>query len=767
MAERRGNFQIAPMPADEGDPGLDRQLLVETKLTPPRVRPGTVEQARVMSALDAGVDAPLTLVAAPPGFGKTTAVREWCARRGAAVAWVTVDGRDNDPDVLWTYVATAVDRVRPGLGREALQRLRTTGTSTEGRIDALMSGLAAYAAEVAIVLDDVHALTDRDCLASIDYALNRLPPRAHVIAITRTDPGLRLSRLRANGDLVEIRADDLAFTAQETRELVASRGELGSLDADELEVLRGRTDGWPAVLVLATLWLRAVDDPHRALHEFGVGHQYVASYLSEEVFDSLTPDARAFLLHVSVLGRFTAELCDAVLGRTDSAALLAQLDASTLLVNPLERGGWFEVHSLIAEFAGLRLASEDPGAASRIRRRAAEWCRAHGMAVEAVEHAASAGDHGLVADILSEQQLAVFRRGGARTLLRWIGMLPVEVVVDHPVLAVAAATSAFVVGGRTLDVRRYLALADRAGRERPDALGAYGLAEAAVVRAATIEGGVGEAVRAGRRAVELGMAGGDDALVAALGAHARALYLAGDDDAALAAATRAVEHPDIQRRPPGHAFARTTLALVTAGRGELDRAREHAETARLIVGRVGNSRTWLGANTAVALGRVLMAEDALPEAERELAYGEGVFDDEVPTVHHAWVVVLLAQVRCRRGRLNSAESGLELARREIASLPDVGRVTAMVVELERELRELRRRADGGELLTTPSTAELAVLRLLPTDLSAREIAAELFVSSNTVRSHMRKIYRKLGVQSRADAVARASALGLIDPQSGA
>jgi LuxR family transcriptional regulator, maltose regulon positive regulatory protein len=370
-----------------------------------------------------------------------------------------------------------------------------------------------------------------------------------------------------------------------------------------------------------------------------------------------------------------------------------------------------------------------------------------------------------MADILSEQQLAVFRRGGARTLLRWIRMLPDGVVLDHPVLAAVAATSALVVGRGTLNVRRYLELADRAQRERPDRLSAYALAEAAMVRAATAEGGVHEAVEAGRRAVELGMAGADEALVAALGAHARALYFAGADDAALAAATRAIEHPDIERRPPGHAFARSTLAMVAADRGELARAREHAETARRIVGRVGNSRTWLGANSAVALGMVLMAAGSFPEAERELVYAEGVFDDEVPTVHHAWVVVLLAHVRCRRGHLNPAESGLELARREIAGLPDVGRITALVAELERELRDLRARVNGGELLTTPTAAELAVLRLLPSELSAREIGAELFVSSNTVRSHMRKIYRKLGVSSRADAVARASALGLIDSAS--
>jgi len=739
----------------------DRPALVEAKLTPPRLRPGTVERPRIMAALDAGGGVPLTLVAAPPGFGKTTAVRAWCMRRRTAVAWITLDPRDNDPDVLWTYVATAVDRVRRGLGRAALHRLGTAGASTEARVDELMNGLAAYGGEVAIILDDLHSVTDRDCLASIDYALAQLPPRARVIALARTDPGLRLSRLRANGDLAELRADDLAFTAAETRELLVERGQLRGLDADELELLYDRTGGWPAVLVLATLWLRSVDDPHRALHDFGLGQQYVAGYLSEEVFDSLAPDARRFLLQASVLGRFTAELCDAALGRSDSAAMLAAL-ASTLLVSSLERGGWFEVHGLVAEFAGLQLASEDPGAARRIHRRAAEWCREQRMAVEAIEHAAAAGDHEMVADVLAEQQLWIFRSGGARTLLRWIRTLPEDVVVDHPELAVAAATSAFVVGRGTLAVRRYLHLADRAQRDRPDGVDNYVLAEAAMVRAATIEGGVDAAVRWGERAVELATAGGDQALVAARGALARALYFAGEDDTAMAEASRAIEHPDIDRRPPGHAFARATLALVAVEHGDLARAREHAEVARRIVGRVGNSRTWLGANTSVALGKVLIAEGSLPEAERELAHAQGFFDDEVPTVHHAWLAVLIAQVRCRRGHLERAQAALAAARRELRAIPDVGRIAGIADDLARELTELRTRVDGGELLATPSPAELAVLRLLPSELSAREIGDALFLSSNTVRSHMRAIYRKLGVSTRAEAVARAAALGLID-----
>ena len=740
----------------------DGSPLAEAKLTPPRLRPGIIERPRITQALDAGGDAPFTLVAAPPGYGKTTAIRAWCEHRGCGLAWVTLDARDNDPDRLWTYVATAVDRIRPGLGRGALQRLRIPGTSTEDQIDALVNGLGAYEGDIAIALDDVYLVTDRDCLESIGYALTRLPPGVRLFAMTRTSPELRLSRVRASGGLVEVRARDLAFTVAETAELV-DRGGVRGLDGDDVRILCERAEGWPAALALAILWLSTVDDPHAALHKFGAGNRFVAEYLSEEVFDALAPDVRDFLLRASVLRRFTAELCDGTLGRSDSATMLKGLESSTLLVTALERSGWFEVHSLVAEFAALRLASTDPGAAALIHRRAAEWCAAHGMPVEAIGHAAAAGDDELVADILSAQQLPMFRNGGARTLLRWVRSLPEQVVLGHPDLAVGAATSALVVGHGTLELRRYLRLVDRARSELGGDVGPYVQAQAEMVRAATL-GSVEEAVERGRLAVELARTS-DDALVSALGAYARALYLAGADDEAAAAAACAIEHPDIERRPPGHAYARSTLALVTVGRGQLGHAREHATTAKRIVGRVGNSRTWLGANAAVALGSVLMAEGHLAEAEREFSYAEGFFDDEVPTLHHAWLLALLAGARCRRGRIDRAESGLAAARREMAALTDVGRLRAIADELESELGEARIRAGRGELLTTPSAAEAAVLRLLGSDLSTREIGAELYLSPNTVRTHIRAIYAKLGVSSRAEAVARATALGLLDPPS--
>jgi LuxR family maltose regulon positive regulatory protein len=734
--------------------------LAEAKLAAPRLRAEIVDRPRVLAVLDAAEDAPLTLVAAPAGYGKTTAVRAWCATRNEPVAWITLDAGDNDPVRLWTYVATAVDRVRQGLGRRALQRLGVTGEPIEGPVDELMNGVTAFGQELVIVLDDVQTVTDRECLATIAYALERLPAAARFVMITRTDPVLELPRMRARGMLAELRADDLAFTTDEARELVVERGRV-ELETDEVELLRRRTEGWAAALFLASLWLRKVDDPRRAVRAFGGEHRFVAEYLSHEVVASLDDHMRPFLLRASVLGRFTPALCDGVLGRSDSAAMLAELEHMNLFVVRLERGSWFRVHSLFAEFARSQLDAVAPGAADDIHRRAADWLRARGLPDEAAEHAAAAGDHELLADLLVDFHLLLIRTGAAGTLLRWVRTLPDEQILGHPELAGAAATAATMIGHSALERRRFLQLARRAQVERPERFGAYAEAVAAMVRASAVDTDVGLAVAEGRRSVELAQGNADDALVAALGGYARALYLAGELDEAWSAALRAVEHPEAQGRAPGHAFARSTLALVAVDRGRLGWARAHAEKAKEIAGRMGSSRSWFGANAAAALGAVLAAEGSLAEAERELSYAEHFFRDEVATVHHAWVLVLLARVRVLRGRLVEAGTSLRSAREAIGDLAAGGRVPALAADVERELEEAISRADRGELLDPPSEAELAVLRLLGSDLSAREIGGELYLSPNTVRSHTRALYRKLGVRSRADAVARAGALGLL------
>jgi LuxR family maltose regulon positive regulatory protein len=462
------------------------------------------------------------------------------------------------------------------------------------------------------------------------------------------------------------------------------------------------------------------------------------------------------------MGELTAELCDAVLERTDSATELAELERSNLFLTRLERGGWFRVHPLFADYARAQLTSSEPVAVARIHRRAAEWLRARDLPFQSVEQAAAARDHAFVAEVLVEYHLTLIRRGAAGTLLRWVRTLPDDQLVEHPELAAVAATASVLVGGSTIEQRRLLRLADRGQAGLSGRVDEYTEVLTRLVRALMLDGGVAQAVLHGRRAVELAQRGSDELLTGALAAHARALYFAGDLDESSAAAARALEHPDIGHRAPSLAHARATLALVAVERGRLAAARSHAEQAKGAVGGIGTSRSWLGGNASAALGAVLAAEGNLVQAEHELVVAERSFGDEVATLHWAWLLVLLARVRVRRGRLDDAEATLRVARESLGELADGGIVPPLADEVERELEAARSRAEGGEVLDPLTEAELTVLRLLATELTTREIGERLFLSANTIRSHRRLLYHKLGVHSRTDAVARATALGLLE-----
>ena len=606
---------------------LSRQLTLRRRLSRRSSRCRACARAS-QSALGAAGGAALTLLAAPTGYGKTTAVRSWCARGQTPVAWVTLDAGDDDPIRLWTYVASAVDRIRQGLGRPA-------GVAIEVVVDELMSGIVSFAAPLLVVLDDLQAVTDADSLASIEYAIERLPANARLIVISRVDPMIRLARLRGRGALAELRAAELAFGREEARELLVERERLPLTDED-VEALVERTEGWPAGLYLAALWLRGQDDPSSRVREFAGHHRQVADYLCSEVLDALDDDVRSFLMRTAVLGRFTADLSDEVLGRSDSAAVLAELEHSNLFLVPLDgRGDWFRYHTLFQERLVLELEAIDPGAERELHRRASLWFRERGMVVEAAEHAGEGQDYAFVAHLLAENHPSMLQSGLGATLLRGIRSLPEAELLRFPILPLAAAVAVGVSGGPALERRRFLALADRAKAEHPGQVLPYHDAAAEMARAAWIDDDVGEAVSHGRRAAALAESGGADVYVAALAALASALYMAGEIDEAGEAAQKAVRrvdggHPNLERME-----AWSTLALVAVERGHLAAGRSHANEARILAREIGVRDSWTGGSAAAAQAAVLAAEGKLGEAEREAEHAERTRRGREASVAHA------------------------------------------------------------------------------------------------------------------------------------
>ena len=329
-----------------------------------------------LELLDDVDGAALTVLDAPVGYGKTTLLRSWCAERAEPVIWMTLDGSDDDPVRLWTHLATGVARLGDGLGHRALTRVGVRPAAVETGVDELMNGLVAYGRPATIVLDDLHTVRSETSLRSIEHAIERLPPTARLVVATRSEPAISLAALRASRALIEIRARELAFTVDEARELIAREGI--KLSGKSLELLVERTEGWPAGLYLAALWLRDFAEPDEGVQAFAGSARQVADYLTAEVLTALDPQTRDFLVRTSVLDRFTPELCDAVVDREDSAAVVAQLARSNMfLVASDARGEWYRYHHLFGELLRLELGPEETAHRSTPRDRLVPCPRAH------------------------------------------------------------------------------------------------------------------------------------------------------------------------------------------------------------------------------------------------------------------------------------------------------------------------------------------------------------------------------------------------------
>ena len=452
----------------------ERDVLLATKLNVPGLRPDLVPRPRLAQRLDEGLARGLVLVCAPAGYGKTVLLAEWVRRGRHRVAWLSLDAGDNDPARFWRHTVAALDRVRPGISERMSPLLGPPAPpSFEPVVTALINEVTGQPdadEALLLILDDYHVISSQPVHESLGFLLQHRPPELHLALTSRSDPPLALARLRARGQLTELRAAELRFTPGEAAALlqqVAAAPGGARLDAPLPDAvaaaLAARTEGWAAGLQLAGLSLRGQTDVDGFVAAFTGSHRYVLDYLAEEVLERQPGRVREFLLETSVLERLSGELCDAVTGRPGSQALLEQVERAGLFLMPLDEvRGWWRYHHLFADLLRARFQQEHPGRVSELHRNAAAWYAERGLADDAIRHAVAAREMIWAARLIEQHFDAVHSlRGEAATAQRWLTPLPEDLVRSRPRLLLAQAVPA-ATGGRLEEAEQLVDAAELA-----------------------------------------------------------------------------------------------------------------------------------------------------------------------------------------------------------------------------------------------------------------------------------------------------------------
>jgi LuxR family maltose regulon positive regulatory protein len=740
--------------------GLD--VPIETKLHPPRARAEWVQRRELIGLL-ADTTARLVLVDAPAGFGKTTLVTQWLSSpaAGRPFAWVSLDREDSDPSRLWWYVVTALARACPGFNGEAiLAGLRAQAPEAGGSVLSMLTNeLAALPAPVVLVLDDYHLIKDRRCHEQIEFLLLHLPPSAQIVLITRADPPLPLARLRAAGQMTEIRARELRFTPAEAATLVGAVAgvQLGEADLDDLVE---RTEGWPAGVYLAAVSLRGHPSPHDFIREFTGNNRFIVDFLAEEVLGRQPAEIQRFLAQTSILARFCAPLCDAVTDAANAAVIIDVLERENLFLVPLDAiRRWYRYHHLFAHLLQSRLAMTEPALVPTLHARASAWHEAEGSPEEAVHHALAADDDRRAVELIARYWYAYIDRGRPATLLGWIRSLGDGRIAGDPLAAHFAAWAAGM-SGDLAGVRRWLPVVQAGGREGPLPDGIRSLeSSAAMLRATFGFEGLRVMRESAATAARIECDPASPFYTLARGTLGFALYLSGESAAAVKPLEEAA-HSEASIRV-FRRFALATLSIVLADLGRLLAAREFVRAAEHDLAAAGEvlrpPHTILSRTAAAA---VYLAQGQFGEARGKL---EPVVESNRKQAGlNPWTgyvpKFLLAQARLELGDRAGAAELVDEARGMLAAWPDgTEALRARLAELDARIAGPLGATAAGEPLTERETA---VLHLLGGTLSLREIGQQLYVSANTIKTHKRAIYRKLGVSSRREAVAVAKRLGI-------
>jgi LuxR family maltose regulon positive regulatory protein len=658
--------------------------LIATKLHIPRVRAERVARPALLDRLNAGLAGRLTLVSAPAGFGKTTLVAEWVSHLDRPVAWLSLDERDSDPARFLAYFISALQHIEDEAGTAALASIGNTPAPSDiaHLLPQLVNDIQDIPEPFVLVLDDYHLVTGQPVHDALAFVIEHQPEPMHLVITTRADPPLPLARLRARGQLNEIRQADLRFTPAEATELL--RANLGSkLASDQVETLTERTEGWIAALQMASLALRGLPagagrlpaGAETFVRTFGGAHRHIADYLVEEVLAQQPEEVRSFLLRTSILDRLTGPLCDDLLaGESQSASgtqMLEDLERANLFIEPLDdRRQWYRYHRLFSDLLRLRLSQSDPPIdAPSLHRRASAWYAAHDMLPEAIQHASQAADDEQTAMLIEQAAPAAWRQGELTTALQWLDSLSQASRRRHPLLSVYLATICLL---RAEPFARVEALVQEAAASDSQARCA---GEVALLRSmvAMYRGEVPAALAESQQAV---VRIPDDSPFRGLATRVRsALHLmTGDLDAAERLLEQDVAASDRAGDRLGCSASLRRLGSLALMRGGLRRAGAFYQRA-LDLSRDSAGRPWpVAGRILLHLAEIALERNDLNTAEALVNQGSDLLERFLPG-WNSEAFFLRARLEHARGREDgaraSSQMALERARTTETSMDDV------------------------------------------------------------------------------------------------
>ena len=735
--------------------------MLASKLRLPAGRPGAVVRQPLLSRLSEDRPGRLVVISAPAGWGKTCLLRDWrLADTASRTAWVSVDPGDNDPVRFWAHVIASVAGVSPGFGAAALPVLTAPGAgSMDAVLPMLVNELEVLPVPVTLVLDDYHLISNQDILRSVAFMVEHLPPAVRLALAVRADPELPLARLRARGEMFEIRADDLRFTEAETAALL--NGTLGlALGPADSRALQQRTEGWAAGLYLAGLSLRGRPEPSAFIQAFAGDDRQIVDYLLAEVLDGLSPEIRSFLLRTSVLDRLSGPLCDAVTGGSGSQRILEEMERANLFLVRLDtRRRWYRYHQLFGELLRHELDRAEPGLAALLHRRASAWHHGHGNTAEAIEHALSVGDVADAPELIASGWHACFNEGLVETVESWLDRLPPETVVEDARLCLIRAWLARNLG-RLDEVEPWVEAAEAGVPQGPLREGVASVESAACMLRAGYRQMIGDLAGAeppSRRAVALEESGAPRWRAGSLATLGANLCWQGRDGEAVAVLGQVARAGRPLANYLAGVWAMGCLAAIRARAGDLDAAERDARKATGLAADHGLGEYWITATAVITMADVFDRRGQTAEAEAAALKGLELARRGRARLETACALLCLARIRFHDGNSDDARARLRAAREIIAACADPGVLTELVARTERVLAA-RTGAAGpapGRRARPLSGREQEILRWLSSDLSLREIARQLFVSYDTMKTHTRHIYRKLGVSTRKQAVSQA------------